>query len=179
MTGRYKFKNYDTWVKKKKKLLLGYLTPIRQWSSEPLFQQFGRRFQQYGGRRHRFGSGGMEGGETNLATFVGATIPTVWSPILVVWWSETSIWRRRYRGQQDQSGGVRRNYYFGGHRSHYSDGLVTDSSGGRRHQFGGGGMVGGKTNPAAFVGATISAVRPLDLHHKQLHWASRRCWLFT
>ena len=43
MTGGYKFKNYDRWVKKKK-LPLGYLTPIRQWSSEPLFQQFGRRF---------------------------------------------------------------------------------------------------------------------------------------
>ena len=70
----------------------------------------------------------MVGGETNLATFVGATIPTVWSPILVVWWSETSIWQRRYRGQQDQSGGVRRSYYFDDHRSHYSDGLVTDSS---------------------------------------------------
>ena len=76
------------------------------------------------------------GSKTNPAVFVGATISavigatisTVWSLILVVWWSETSIWRQRYRGQQDQSGGVRRSYYFDGLRSHYFDGLVTDFS---------------------------------------------------
>ena len=68
------------------------------------------------------------GGKTNLAAFVEATlsavieatIPTVQSLILVVRWSETSIWRWRYGGRQDQSGGVR--------RSHYFDGSVTDSS---------------------------------------------------
>ena len=61
------------------------------------------------------------GSKTNLATFVeatlsaviGATISTVRSPILVVWWSETSIWQRRYDGRQDQSGGVCRSHYFG------------------------------------------------------------------
>ena len=53
------------------------------------------------------------GGETNPAAFVGATISTVRSPILVVRWLETSIWRRRYGGRQDQSGGVRRSHYFG------------------------------------------------------------------
>ena len=62
------------------------------------------------------------GGKTNPAAFVGAiilaviraTIPTVRSPILVVWWSKTSIWWRRYDGQQDQFGGVRRSHYFDG-----------------------------------------------------------------
>ena len=61
------------------------------------------------------------GSKTNPMVFVGATILmvigatilTVRSPILVVRWSETSIWRRRYGGQQDQSGGVRRSHYFG------------------------------------------------------------------
>ena len=63
----------------------------------------------------------MVGGKTNPAAFVGATIsaviratiPTVRSLILVVWWSETSIWRRWYGGRQDQSNGVRRGHYFG------------------------------------------------------------------
>ena len=68
------------------------------------------------------------GGETNPTAFVEATIPTVRSPILVVRWSETSIWRWQYRGWQDQSSGVRRSHYFGSHQSHYSDGSVTDSS---------------------------------------------------
>ena len=76
------------------------------------------------------------GGKTNLVAFVGATIsmvigatiPTVQSLILVVRWSETSIWRRRYGGRKDQSGGVRRSHYFGGYRSHYSDGSVTNYS---------------------------------------------------
>ena len=68
------------------------------------------------------------GGETNSAAFVGATIPTVRSPILVVRWLKTSIWWQRYDGRQDQSGGVRRSHYFDGHWSHYSDGSVTDSS---------------------------------------------------
>ena len=54
------------------------------------------------------------GGETNLATFVEATIPTVRSPILVVRWSKTSIWWQRYGGRQDQSGGVCRSHYFSG-----------------------------------------------------------------
>ena len=62
------------------------------------------------------------GGKTNLAAFVGATIsaviratiPTVRSPILVVWWSEISIWRQWYGGRQDQSDGVRQSHYFGG-----------------------------------------------------------------
>ena len=61
------------------------------------------------------------GGETNSAEFVGATIsvvigatiPTVQSLILVVQWSEISIWRWRYGGRQDQSGGVRWSHYFG------------------------------------------------------------------
>ena len=66
--------------------------------------------------------------DTNQTAVIGATIPTVWSPILVVWWSKTSIWRRWYSGRRDQSGGVRRCHYFGGHRSHYSDDSVTDSS---------------------------------------------------
>ena len=71
----------------------------------------------------------------------------------------------------------------GGHQSHYFGSL---GIGGvrRSHYFnnpptGGslfGGMVGGETNPAAFVGATILAVQPLDLHHKRLHWLSHRCW---
>ena len=68
------------------------------------------------------------GGETNPAAFVRATIPTVRSPILVVRWSETSIWQRQYGGRQDQSGDVRRSHYFDSHRSHYSDSLVTNSS---------------------------------------------------
>ena len=54
------------------------------------------------------------GGETNPAAFVRATIPMVRSPILVVQWSKTSIWRRWYGGQQDQSGSVRQSHYFGG-----------------------------------------------------------------
>ena len=62
------------------------------------------------------------GSKTNPAVFVGATIsavigatiPTVWSLILVVWWSETSIWRRWYGGRQDKSSGVCRSHYFGG-----------------------------------------------------------------
>ena len=64
----------------------------------------------------------MVGGKTNSAAFVGATISTVIgaiiltvrSLILVVWWSETSIWRRWYGGRQDQSGGVCPSHYFGG-----------------------------------------------------------------
>ena len=64
----------------------------------------------------------MVGGKTNSAAFVGATISTVIgatistvrSPILVVWWSETSIWQRWYGGRQDQSSGVRQSHYFGG-----------------------------------------------------------------
>ena len=76
------------------------------------------------------------GGETNSAEFVGATIsvvigatiPTVQSLILVVQWSEISIWRWRYGGRQDQSGGVRRSHSFGGHWSHYFDSSVIDSS---------------------------------------------------
>ena len=62
------------------------------------------------------------GSKTNPMVFVGATILmvigatilTVRSPILVVWWSETLIWQRRYGGRQDQSSGVRRSHYFGG-----------------------------------------------------------------
>ena len=64
--------------------------------------------------------------DTNQTAVIKATIPTVQSLILVVRWSETSIWRWRYGGRQDQSGGVRRSHYFGSHRSHYSDGSVTD-----------------------------------------------------
>ena len=51
--------------------------------------------------------------DTNQTAVIRAAIPTVWSPILVVRWSETSIWQRRYGGQQDQSGSVRRSHYFG------------------------------------------------------------------
>ena len=90
MTGGYKFKNYDRWVKKKKKKTVGLL-------------------------------------DTNQTAVIGATIPTVRSPILVVRWSKTSIWWQQYDGRQDQSGGVRRSHYFDGHRSHYSDGLISDS----------------------------------------------------
>ena len=82
MTGGYKFKNYDRWVKKKKMTI------------ELL--------------------------DTNQTTVIRATIPTVRSPILVVRWSETSIWQRWYGGWWDQSNGIR--------QSHYSDGSVTDSS---------------------------------------------------
>ena len=56
----------------------------------------------------------MVGDKTNSAAFVGATISTVRPPILVVWWSETSIWQRRYGGRQDQSGGIHRSHYFSG-----------------------------------------------------------------
>ena len=91
MTGGYKFKNYDRWVKKKKKMTVGLL-------------------------------------DTNQTAVIRATIPTVRSSILVVRWSETSIWRWRYGGRQDQFGGIRRSHYFGSHRGHYSDGSVTDSS---------------------------------------------------
>ena len=58
--------------------------------------------------------------DTNQTVVIRATIPTIRSPILVVRWSKTSIWQRRYGGRWDQSGDVR--------RSHYSDGLVTNSS---------------------------------------------------
>ena len=91
MTGGYKFKNYDRWVKKKKKMTVGLL-------------------------------------DTNQTVVIRATIPTIRSLILVVRWSETSIWRRRYGGRQDQSGGIRRSHYFGSYRSHYSDGSVTNYS---------------------------------------------------
>ena len=62
MTGGYKFKNYDRWVKKKKKMTVGLL-------------------------------------DTNQTVVIRATIPTIRSPILVVRWSETSIWQRRYGGR--------------------------------------------------------------------------------
>ena len=58
--------------------------------------------------------------DTNQTAVIRAAIPTVRSPILVVRWSETSIWQRRYGGWWDQSSGIR--------QSHYSDGSVTDSS---------------------------------------------------
>ena len=115
----------------------------------------------------------MVGGKTNSAAFVGATISTVIgatistvrSPILVVWWSETSIWQRRYGGWQDQSGGVRRSHYFGSHQSHYSDGSVTDSRS----------MVVGDIDLAAVV---WWAARPIQRHssgplfRRFSHWTS-------
>ena len=58
--------------------------------------------------------------DTNQTAVIRATIPTVRSPILVVRWSETSIWQRRCGGWRDQSSGVR--------QSHDSDSSVTDSS---------------------------------------------------
>ena len=58
--------------------------------------------------------------DTNQTAVIRAAIPTVRSPILVVRWSETSIWQRRYSGWWDQSSGIR--------QSHYSDGSVIDSS---------------------------------------------------
>ena len=58
--------------------------------------------------------------DTNQTAVIEATIPTIRSPILVVRWSKTSVWQRRYDGRRDQSSGIR--------RSHYSDGSVTDSS---------------------------------------------------
>ena len=81
MTGGYKFKNYDRWVKKKMTIELL---------------------------------------DTNQTAVIRATVPIVRSPILVVRWSETSIWQRWYGGWRDQSDGVRRSYY--------SDGSVTNSS---------------------------------------------------
>ena len=59
MTGGYKFKNYDRWVKKKMTIELL---------------------------------------DTNQTAVIRAAIPIVRSPILVVRWSETSIWQRRYGG---------------------------------------------------------------------------------
>ena len=58
--------------------------------------------------------------DTNQTAVIRATIPTIRSPILVVRWSETSIWQRRCGGWRDQSSSIR--------QSHYSDGSVTDSS---------------------------------------------------
>ena len=52
--------------------------------------------------------------DTNQTVVIRATIPTIRSSILVVRWSETSIWRQWYGGQQDQSGGICRSHYFGG-----------------------------------------------------------------
>ena len=130
--------------------------------------------------------------DTNQTAVVEATIPTVRSPILVVRWLETSIrqrslepllqqqahqWRR-YDGRRQKSASGHQNHYFGSLgtgsvcRSHYFNNPPTG-----RSLFGG--MVGGETNPAAFIRATISVIRPLDLHHKQLHWPSHRCWQFT
>ena len=101
------------------------------------------------------------GGETNPTAFVEATIPTVRSPILVVRWSETSIWRWRYGGRQDQFGGIRRSHYFGSHRGHYSDGSVTDSSS----------MVVGDIDLAAVV---RWAARPIwQSSSEPLFWRSR------
>ena len=120
MTGGYKFKNYDRWVKKKKKKTVGLL-------------------------------------DTNQTAVIGATIPTVRSPILVVWWSGTSIWQRWYGGRRDQSDCVR--------RSHYSDGSVTDSSS----------MVVGDIDLAAVV---WWAARPIRRHSSEPlfrrfgHWTS-------
>ena len=127
MTGGYKFKNYDRWVKKKK-ITIGLL-------------------------------------DTNQTAVIKATIPTVQSLILVVRWSETSIWRWRYGGRQDQFGGIRRSHYFGSHRGHYSDGSVTDSSS----------MVVGDIDLAAVV---RWAARPIRWHSSEplfqrfSHWTS-------
>ena len=121
-----------------------------------------------------------------------ATILVVLSPILVVRWSKTSIWRRllepllqqsahrwwRYDGQRNQFAGNHQSHYFGCFTclgiggvfwSHY---FTNPSTGGSLF----GSIVGGETNLAAFVGSTISAVQPSDLHHKRLHWPSLRCW---
>ena len=37
--------------------------------------------------------------DTNQTVVIRATIPTIRSPILVVRWSKTSIWQRRYGGR--------------------------------------------------------------------------------
>nr|POE70522.1 hypothetical protein CFP56_22922 [Quercus suber] len=58
-------------------------------------------------------------------------------------------------------GGVRRSHYF---NNPPTGGSLFD------------GTVGGETNPAAFVGATILVIRPSDLHHERLYWPSHRCW---
>ena len=103
--------------------------------------------------------------DTNQTAVIRATIPTVRSSILVVRWLETSIWRWRYGGRQDQSGGVRRSHYFGSHQSHYSDGSVTDSSS----------MVVGDIDLAAVV---WWAARPIQRHssgplfRRFSHWTS-------
>ena len=127
--------------------------------------------------------------DTNQMAVVGATIPTVRLPILAVWWSETSIrWQSlepllqqsahqwwQYDGRRHKSTGGHQNHYFGSlgtgsvSRSHYFNNSPTGGS-----LFDG--MVGGETNSAAFVEATISAIRLLDLRHKQLHWSSHQCW---
>ena len=120
---------------------------------------------------------------------VKATIPAIWSPILAVWWSETSIrWQSskpllqqsahrwwRYDGRRHQSTGSHQSHYFGSlgtggvHWSHYFNNPPTNGS-----LFGG--TMGSETNPAAFVGATILTVQPSNLYHKRLHWPSHRCW---
>ena len=103
--------------------------------------------------------------DTNQTAVIRATIPTVRSSILVVRWSETSIWRWRYGGRQDQFGGIRRSHYFGSHRGHYSDGSVTDSSS----------MVVGDIDLAAVV---WWAARPIQrrssepLFRQFSHWTS-------
>ena len=127
--------------------------------------------------------------DTNQTAVVRATIPAVRSSILTVWWLETSIWwwssepllqqsaHRwwRYNSQRHQSAGSHQSHYFGSlstrgvRQNHYFNNLPTGGS-----LFGG--TVGGETNPAAFIRATILAVQPLDLHHKRLHWSSHWCW---
>ena len=108
-----------------------------------------------------------------IPTIVGATIPAVRSPILVVWWLETSIWRRLSKPLLQQSAHLwwqydgRRHQSAGGHQSHYFGSLGT---GGvcRNHYFnnqptGGllfGGTTGGETNLVAFVRATILTIWP-------------------
>ena len=75
----------------------------------------------------------------------------------------------------DNSVGSHQSHYFGSlgigdiRQSHYFNNPPTGGS-----LFSG--MVDDETNLAAFVGATILAVRPSDLHHKRLHWLSHRCW---
>ena len=124
-----------------------------------------------------------------IPTVVGATILAVRSPILVVWWLETSIWRRsskpllqqsvhpwwQYNGRRHQSASGHQSHYFGSLgtsgvcQSHYFNNPPTGGS-----LFGG--TVGSETNSTVFLKATISAVRPSDLHHKRLHWPSHWCW---
>ena len=95
-------------------------------------------------------------GDINLVAVVGATITTVGPSVMAVQWSETLIYgshQSHYFGSLG-TGGIRQSHYFNNPPT--SESLFDN-------------IVGGETNPAVFVEATISAVRPSNLHHKRFH----------